>query len=230
MQELLEPSEEEFETVKVAVIEEFAQQWRFFAPSAAVAKEVLLLNDELGTEYFNKEYEKLVRAERIQVADEEIIQEGNWFRWLFQEVSALISHRGRKTAQRHERAGQDIELFQKFVSERIFNHFAMLARTPHAKKSAPFSIKEELTNKIAEKLGLGLCMHQKTSQKLRVRGEDVLFQLALDFQTWFTDEKKGVFVASWGVIRDPNNKFINDDDNLLSLILLPDVQKYFTAR
>lgn len=217
--DLLEYQEDEWESVELAA-DELLEEFKFFAPSLDLAREILRLNDELGDAYFNGEYEEIAAREGIARHAKEPIKYGIWFRWLFRKVSGIVSHDGAKSARGRIKSEDEAV---PFISERIFNHLAMLSRSPHAKKGKPFSIREELTKEIAEKLGLGLILHEKTSPLLRARGEEVLLQLAREFQRWFIDERAGRFTTLWGDMGNFNKAVALELGNSCSLLLIPNV-------
>lgn len=221
--DLLEYQEEEWESVEIAA-DELLEEFKFFAPSFDLVRMILRLNDELGDAYFSREYEEIAEREGVDRNSKEPIKYGIWFRWLFQKVSGILSHGGKTpTGVRIKSEDEAVALLRPFISERIFNHLAMLSRSPHAKKGKPFSIREELTREIAEKLGLGLILHEKTSPFLRARGEEVLLQLAREFQRWFIDERAGRFTTLWGDMGDFNKAVALELGDSCSLFLIPDV-------
>lgn len=222
--DLLEYEEEEWGSVASEVAAEFLEEWKFFAPSTDLTRAILQLNDELGGEYFDREYEKLAAVEGDITAFEEPIKDGNWFRWLFQQVSEILFHRGEERAERSVQSEEEaVSFFQAFISERVFNHLAMLSRSHHAKRGKPFSIREELTKGVAEKIGLGLYLHQKTPPDLRAKAEEVLLWLAREFQCWFIEEYGGMFNATWGPIHDFSKDIISEGNDAHSLILITDM-------
>lgn len=214
---------EEFEAGDIAA-DEFLEDLKFFAPSLDLARKILRLNDELGEAYFSREYEELAAREGVLSDSREPIKYGIWFRWLFRKVSGILSHGEERHARRRIKSEEEsASLLRPFISERVFNHLAMLSRSPHAKQGKPFSIREELTVEIAEKLGLGLILHEKTSLALRSRGENVLLQLAREFQHWLVDKRRGSYVTTWGVMSDFNKGISLELGDSSSLLLIPDV-------
>ena len=247
--ETVEETEElvEEQSVEEAVVEGLLAGWKFFAPKHELTRELLLLNDELGDAYFEEEYDRLPvegvpkgRNRRGSRAlgrgleklarsggggdEEEPIEDGNWFRWLYQQASGILFHGDEGAARRREQTDDEsVEFFRAYVSERVFNHLAMLARSRHARKGGSFSIRNELMREIAEKIGLGLYLHEKTAPQLRSQGEEFLLRLAGEFQQWLVKEQRGVFVTTWGGIHVPNKKLFDLPDGYDTLMLTPDV-------
>lgn len=215
----------EYEDLEVedenAITEEIIADWKFFSVSHFLTSAILSLNERLGAEYFKKEYDKLEQSEKIPDLSEtsredehdEGIKEGVARAWnaLFHE-----EENARDSPQSEEEVLSD---FQGFLSERIFNHLAMLSRSSYA-RIGTYSIREELTMEVADKIGLGLYLHHKTSPTLRAESESVLLRLAKEFQCWLVDEHRGLFFTSWGVLCS--------DKSLLgknALVMDPDVKE-----
>lgn len=210
-------------------IEDLIKTWKFYEPPIPLVAEILRLNEELGDEHMNREYEQLSKTEgSYPELDEEAVADKSWLMRLFNQVSEIIFH-DREDRRNRPRASEDesLSFFQKFVAERIYNHLAMLSRSPHAKKGGTFSIREELTEEIAEKLGLGLYLDEKTGFKLRAQTEATLLELAGDFQQWFTEKLPGIYSTTWGVMYTPDKAQIGRG-NLNPVILIPDVEKKAT--
>ena len=228
---LQEDREEEWDSVgeavalEDAVISDLIARWKFFAPSPDLAREVLRLNDELGGAYFDGEYDKLAADAGTFPVPEEPIKDENFLRSLLRGVSDILLHGSEDAGQRREQSEEEVtSFFQAFISEKVFNHLAMLSRSRRARKGQPFSIREELTKEIAEKIGLGLYLHQSTSAELHAEAEGVLFRLAGEFQRWLVEEKRGVFTTMWGRIRVADTDALGEDEDSPLLILTPDVE------
>lgn len=177
-------------------------KWRFFSPSVDLTKRIWQLNDALGTEYFEKEFERLTKHEPdVPELAEEVTEDPNWLRRILTRVSEIVFHEDEDS--RNDSKLSDAEftvLLQKIISERVYNHLAMLFRSPHAKKGGAFSLQKELTKGIVEELGLGLYLHPKTSGTLRTNCEVALNDLANEFQEWFVVKQKGAYSTVWGEI------------------------------
>lgn len=202
------------------------EELKFFAPSPDLAQDILRLNDELGKAYFDNEYEEIAtNAEPAPVPEVEPIKDENSFREFFKNVANILLHNDEEDSQRPEQSEEAIiAFFQAFIAERVFNHLAMLSRSSYAKRGHPFSIRDELTKEIAEKLGLGLYLHQKTSVELRAAAEDVLLRLAVEFQHWFMEKREGRFITTWGSIYASGLDIVRGDNSTHFLILIPDVE------
>jgi hypothetical protein len=209
------------------LVDEQLQEWQFFLPSPDLAKRILHLNEKLGGEYFEREYEQLHTSEEgVPLQLSEGAEKPGWLRDLFIRVSNIVFQHN-EDAESTDRAGlsdqEALSLFQKFISERIYNHLAMLARSPHAKQGGGFSIHEELTVQIAEKIGLGLYLDRNTAESLRMECEATLYNLAEQFQHWFIEERKGVYKTVWAEVRATRPPQQSNETG--TLILTPDVRQ-----
>jgi hypothetical protein len=215
---------EEWESVEKDIVEELFTTWRFFTPSSGLTRDFLRLNDELGEAYFGGEYEKIAAGDG-RGSFEGPVKDINWFKGLYRRVSGILFHGEGEPAGSGEQSEEKVtSFFQSFISERVFNHLAMLSRSRHAKRGGSFSIRDELTKEIAEKLGLGLYLHQKTSPELRAEAEEVLLRLAGEFQRWFIGKKRGEFTTSWGRICAVGNDIALEGESSQPLIMRPDVE------
>lgn len=227
-----------------AVVEGLLAGWTFFAPKHKLTRELLLLNDELGGAYFEEEYKNLAADDEPEpiwedggnilsrvlekltgsrAEEQEPVQDRNWFRWLYLQASETLFHGDAGAAHRRKQSEDEaVEFFRTYVSESVFNHLAMLSRSRHARRGGCFSIRNELTREVAEKVGLGLYLHEKTAPELRTRGDELLLKLAGDFQNWLVDEQHGVFVTTWGGIHVPDKQIVDLHEGH-TLALTPDV-------
>ena len=215
---------EEWEPVEKDIVEEVFTTWRFFIPSPGLTRDLLRLNDDLGEAYFEGEYEKLVAGD-ARGSSEGPVKDINWFKGLYRRVSGILFHREGEAAESGEKSEEEeTSFFQSFIAERVFNHLAMLSRSRHARNGGSFSIRDELTKEIAEKIGLGLYLHQKTSPELRSEAESVLLRLAGEFQHWFIKKKSGEFTTSWGRMCAVGNYIALEGESRHPLLLRPDVE------
>ena len=197
------------------LVEQLISDWTFFLPSAELTSLILSQNDKLGSEYFSKEY-KTFRTSVPEQTDENILAQS------LHKAADILFHESVESSRQSEE--EIIATFQAFFSERIFNHLARLSRTPYA-KTGIFSINEELTIELAEKIGLGLYLHEKTSPQLREETEEILLKLALEFQRWFLHAHRGVFFAIWGSMFSVDKKGLRDEIQGNSIVLIPDVKE-----
>lgn len=196
------------------LIRQIISDWIFFSPSPELTILILGQNDKLGSDYFRKHWPT--------VAGPAEDHSKNLLSGL-QKAFDILFH---KSDQKESQPPPDTEIisdFQAFFSERIFNHLAMLSRTSYA-KNGTYSIKEELTIELAEKIGLGLYLHEKTSPELRDETEKVLLQLAGEFQSWFVNEHQGIFRTVWGSMLSVDKKDLRAGIPGNSIILVPDVE------
>jgi len=206
------------------IVEQLISDWTFFLPSVELTSLVLSQNDKLGSEYFAKEYQAF-RTSAARHIDQNILVQR------LQKAAGILFHELNTAESPRQSEEEIIATFQAFFSERIFNHLARLSRTPYA-KTGTFSIKEELTIELAEKIGLGLYLHEKTLPQLREETEEILLKLAFEFQRWFLDEHQGVFFALWGPMFSVDKKDLREKIQGNSIVLVPDVKettKFTTA-
>ncbi len=205
------------------LVEELISDWKFFVLSSELTSAVLSLNNELGESYFKSEYEKLAAPDGEDPL-EQLLHEENWSTTR-EKLSTTLLHNVHDEGDRPTTLSDEevLSFFQALVSERIFNHLAMLSRTNHARKGRFFSIREELTNEIAEKIGLGLGLHHRTTPELRAKTQKVLLALAFEFQNWLIQEHRGIFYTTWGTVYSEKRKPSLEGDVENRLILQPDV-------
>lgn len=207
-----------------AITEEIIADWKFFRVPNDLTREILSLNERLGGEYFRMEYEQLDLPEKTldlnqtsrDDRDDKDFKEGIEPAW--KTLFHGEEHGGDFTQSEEEVVSE----FQGFFSERIFNHLAMLSRTGYA-KTGMYSIREELTMEVAEKIGLGMYLHHKTPPNLRAEAEKLLLRLAKEFQRWLIDERRGLFFASWGALC--SDRGLLGDDFKSALVMEPDVRE-----
>lgn len=220
---VLESEEDDLESAEIAFVAELFHRWEFFVPSPNLARDTLRLNDELGDAYFDAEYAAADAGEGDHPSKGPL-KDVDWIRWLFGQASSVLSHGEEETVRRWESEEEMLSFFRASISERIFNHLAMLARSRHAAQGGAFSIREELTAELAEKIGFGLYLHPKTSPDMRARAEGLLLRLAGEFQHWLVEVKGGASENMWGIIYAAGRRVVRIGDDSLHLILTPDVE------
>src|SRR5690348_3679869 len=101
------------------------QEWRFFLPSLDLAKRILQLNEKLGEAYFEREYEQLPASrEGLTSQLHEETEAPGWLRSAFVRVSNIVFQHNDDAESNSQVTLSDSEtlsLFQKFISERIYN-------------------------------------------------------------------------------------------------------------
>jgi hypothetical protein len=209
LQDYEELSLEEDDLVKQLILD-----WIFFSPSPELVRLILAQNDKLGSEYFKNQCH--IGTEPVEGLSKDLLQ-GPW------KAFDILFHKSKQKESGSQSEKEIISSFQAFFSERIFNHLAMLSRTPYA-RSGTFSIREELTIELAEKIGLGLYLHEKTSPDLRDETENILLRLAGEFQYWFIEEHKGVFHTVWGSMLSVAREELKEEISDNTIILVPDVE------
>jgi len=193
---------EELDSVDNEAVEHFLAGIRFFPTPHRIAEKILSLNHQLGEELVESQLAALPGEEsdlKIEVSENEINE--NWFEAIINRVSSILFHEEEPSEERKLSQDELVILFQKTVSEKIYDNLSLLSLSPHAKKGGTFSLTEELTKGIAEDVGLGLYLHEETREELRAEAEATLLDLAVEFQNWLLEEWGGVYPASWGEIR-----------------------------
>lgn len=184
-------------------VEHFLTRTQFFRTPHDIAEKILLLNQELGEELIESQLAVLASEESdatmIEVSENEI--SGNWLQTIINRVSGILFHEEEPSDEMNLSQDETVVLFQKTVSEKIYDRLSLLSLSPHAKKGGTFSLTQELTKGIAEDVGLGLYRHEKTRDELQVQAEATLLTLAVEFQGWLLGEWNGVYPAGWGEIR-----------------------------
>lgn len=197
------------------LLEQLISNWIFFSPSPELTKLILVQNDKLGSQYFRQHYQT---GAGPAAEDSHNLLQG------LQKAFDILFHKSEQRRFKDQSEGEIISGFQAFFSERIFNHLAMLSRTPYA-RSGTFSIREELTIELAEKIGLGIYLHEKTSPDLRDETEEVLLRLAREFQHWFIEAHRGVFRTVWGSLLSVDKEDLREQIPDNSIVLVPDVDE-----
>ena len=211
----LEEYQEEPRVEDDDLVEQLISNWIFFSPSPELTRLILLQNDKLGTDYFHKHFQGGIDS---LLGDQKNPLES------LRKAADILFQRSAQTEPESQSEEEVISDFQAFFSERIFNHLALLSRTPYA-RTGTYSIREELTIEMAGKIGLGLYLHEKTSSDLRDETEKILVQLAREFQYWFIKEHEGIFHTVWGSILSGENEGFWGEIRKNSIIFVPDVEE-----
>lgn len=225
-----EPTETslETETEPDHLVDALIEEWKFFTPKEPVVRRILALREELGDSYLEQEYQSFEKQasdleSNADLQEASALLEKNsprkgLFQQLFDQVSTIFGFAGEEDSR-----NESVALYQSFVSETIYDHLAMLGRSPGTMKGHNFSIRQELTEGIAEEIGLGLYLTPEISADLRNQSEIVLLQLAGDYQKWLVEEQQGMFETTWGYICSSNRELTDEMRNSHPLILIPDV-------
>lgn len=207
-------------------IDKLISGWEFYLPDHKLAERILKLNDQIGDEYFRERYWNLQNNndEDLDLKNVERDQEINenfnnpvWHKDIFNQIKSILFHDEESPDYSHK---EDVTLFRKYISERMYNHLAMLSRSPHAKKGGAFSIWDDVALEISGKIGLGLYFSDQISGDDRAEIEGVLKELAENFEEWLIDKKVGRFSATFAVVvsiersneSSPGNKLILVND------------------
>ncbi len=207
------------------IVENFISKFIFFRPHIETAAKILTLNEELSENYIEKKFEAIPPDDLASLKNEGQETVGNWMRAIMQRVSSILFHEDESDSEEASLTDEEaVDFFQKLLSERIYNRLSMLSRSPHARKGRAFSIKEELTKGIAVNIGLGLYQHPECCDRLRQEAERALFDLAVEFQEWLLNERKGVYTAPWGQVRAVEAETSTTEATSPVVLLVPDVQ------
>jgi hypothetical protein len=183
----------------------------------------------LGDSYLEHEYDSF-KTQASNIESHEDLKEASalleknpsekgFLQHLFDQVSAIFGIASDESAR-----NESVAVYQSFISETIYDHMAMLARSPQTMSGGTFSIRQELTEGIAEEIGVGLYLTPEINEELHNRSETVLLELARDYQNWLLDdERQGIFETTWGYICTSNREVPNEVRNSHPLILNPDV-------
>lgn len=182
-------------------VKKFLNSARFFTTPRPIAQKILLLNQELGDSIIDGEIAALSSGQTPPSEPHVFERNETWVNSIIKKISSVLFHEEEPSPEQTDVAGEEVSFFQKTVSERIYDHLSLLSLSPHAKRGKSFSIKEELTDGIAEDLGLGVYRQTQIPAELRKRTEVALHDLAGEFQRWLTEDRGGVYSAGWGEIR-----------------------------
>lgn len=224
------------ETVKIQpksqedFINQLLLQWKFYLPKQALAERILLINDKIGDQYFKERYRNICNKKEdtsdLRATESEInaqirenLDNPSWHQRVLKQIKSILFHDDEVSSGAGD--NETIQFFRKYISERIYNHLAMLARSPHARKGGAFSLREDFALEIAGKIGLGLYFSDRISSELRAEIEDILFYLAEDFENWFIEDKRGHFSATFGEVYSFERR--NENSSGKTLILHADI-------
>jgi hypothetical protein len=207
-------------------VEEFLNSVRFFTTPRPIAQKILLLNQELGDSVFDSEIAALSSPQTLPSEQPVFERNETWVNTIIKKISSVLFHEEEPSPEQADVAGEEVSFFQKTVSERIYDHLSLLSLSPHAKKGKPFSINEELTDGIAEDLGLGVYRQSHIPEELRRRAELALYDLAGEFQRWLIEDRGGVYSTGWGEIRATSLRNEASPSSRAVIWLEPDVQRY----
>ena len=211
------------------LVDALIEEWKFFIPEAPLVSRILTLREELGDNYFEHEY-KSFEAQASKLESHADLQEASAQLEKGSPRKGVLQHLFDQVAQvfgfaNDESPGtESVALYQSFISETIYDHLAMLGRSPGTMRGHPFSIRRELTEGIAEEIGLGLYLTPEISEDLHDRSEKLLLELAGDYQSWLLDdERQGTFETTWGYICTSDRELPKKLRDSHPLILIPDV-------
>lgn len=230
----LQPTDTTPKTEPDHLVDTLIEEWKFFTPKEPVVIKILALREELGDSYLEHEYQSFeaqasdfeshADLQEASALLEQISPRKGLLQQLFDQVSSIFGF-----ASDEDSRNESVALYQSFISETIYDHLAMLGRSPGTMNGHSFSIRQELTEGIAEEIGLGLYLTSEISDDLRNQSETVLLQLAGDYQKWLLDEQQGMFETTWGYICSSDRELTKEMRNSHPLILVPDVASAVAA-
>ena len=206
-------------------VKEFLKSVRFFTTPRPIAQRILLLNQELGDRIIEGEIAALSSGQALPSEHQVFERNETWVNSIIKKISSVMFHEEEPSPEQSDEAGEEVSYFQKTVSERIYDHLSLLSLSPHAKSGRSFSIKEELTDGIAEDVGLGVYRHPQIPEELRSRAEIALHDLAGEFQRWLIEDRGGVYSAGWAEIRATSLRNEASPPSGTVIWLEPDVQQ-----
>jgi hypothetical protein len=188
------------------IVEDFISKFMFFPPRIETAAKILRLNEALSDNRIEKQLDALPEDDLNpppEGAEREVVVSGSWLSAIVERVSSILFHGDEPDSEQAALSEAEmVSLFQKTLSERIYNRLSMISDSPHARKGRHFSIKEELTKGIAVNIGLGLYRYPETPDHLREEAAAALLELAGEFQGWLLHpERGGIYNAPWGQVR-----------------------------
>lgn len=224
----IQPPEIRPETEPYRVVDALLEEWKFFIPEPPLTRRILALREQLGDSYFEQEYESF-KAKASDSESHDDLQDASslpeqnsgrkgFLQNVFDQVSTIFGF-ARDEGSREE----SVALYQSFISETIYDHLAMLGRSPGTMKGHAFSIRKELTEGIAEEIGLGLYLTPEIGENLHHQSESALLELAGDYQKWLVEERQGICETTWGYICSSQRELTEEMRNSQPLILIPDV-------
>ena len=225
-----------YATREEELIDVLIENWKFYRPSAPLVQHILRLREKLGERYLDNEYsrnrakqsdiESDKESKDIQEVESELTKK-NGFELAIKYVAGILGVSSQhENTQPADSSDEAITQHQGFISERIYNHLAMLGRTPRTLRGGAFSIRKELTEGIAEKIGLGLYLSPRMNKELRKETETVLLEMANEYQEWLLEKtQEGPFETTWGYICVANQKLSKEQQSTYPLILNPDMAK-----
>lgn len=198
-----------YATSKEQFIDDLLEKWKFFPPSKPLVLDIQRLSESLTDGYLDDEYRRNREAasaagyddhdEDARTLEAKVAKKKNGFQLLFKQVAAALGVEGRQDVE--SSSDDDITRHQSFITERIYNHMAMLARTPGTLYGEPYSIREELTERLAGKIGLGLYKSLPIENDLRKEAESVMLRLAAEYQEWLIEKtQQEPLQTTWGYI------------------------------
>jgi len=179
----------------------FLAESRFFPVAPYLADQILSLNQRLGNHLIESELDSLPEEDPESGTDELVEVDASWFNAILNRVSSILFHQEGQAPDADVPWEDLVSAFQKTVSEKIYDRLGLLSLSPHAREGGIFSLREELTEGIAEDIGLGLYRRNETPAHLRAESEAALLSLALEFQRWLLEDCHGAYPAAWGDIR-----------------------------
>lgn len=201
-----------------SIVEDFFAKLEFFCPHIDTAVNIFRLSKDLSEDYVRTQCSNLAPAELNPADNGVLVVKKSWMSEIIQRVSTILFHEDESISEEVNLSVEEMSrFFQRVLSEKIYNHLSMLAHTPHAKSGQPFSIREELTEGIAENIGLGLYIDPETPQDLRERAGNALLDLSWEFQQWLV-QRGGDYPATWGVIEVIGEPPVTAAESLLEKI------------
>ena len=181
-------------------VEDFLTGIQFFPVPKQLAARILSLNQKLGDKVIEAEFDALP-SDDTPVEEQTSEIANTWIDLVISRVSSLLF----REESPSDAAGLSEEelacAFPKTISEKIYDRLGLLSLSPHAGQGGTFSLREELTEGIAEDIGLGSYRRPEISEELSQQVKTALFDLAQEFQKWLLEEWSGRYRTEWGEVR-----------------------------
>jgi hypothetical protein len=158
--------------------------FRFFMPSAELTKAVMKQNQQLVSEYVERNFPPGYQSTETESENED----GSLLGRLELEKLATPS------TVDHER---QTLMGKRLISERLYHYLSSLAETPRALEGADFPLWEYLPDGMATMLGLSAYrdMPRDSARAMEIR--QLLERITLEFRNWLLEEQHGIFVTPW---------------------------------
>lgn len=172
--------------------------FRFFMPSTRLAKAIMQQNQQLVSEYVERNFPPGYQANDTEAQDGSLL--GRLGLEMLRSPNAIDQER-------------QIKMGKRLISERLYHYLSSLAETPRALGGRTFPLWEYLPDGMATMLGLSAyrTMPQDSLRTIEIR--QLLEGVTTEFRNWLVEKQNGSFVTPWIEIA-----ISGDDDLRLAVI------------